>query len=253
MQKPDWQATIGQMEKWLDACSPFCHLRFADGEFNSILGTASPNFGSGSNCDGHEYMTDTLGVALAGVLGEIAAKHPNHGNLLVGGGCWRPSAYVDYLREQGCLERIPWVGGQVFGAGIESLATKRFLVKLHDYAGRKILVGNAGIEGAKHFLGADFIEIPARNCWLKEAETTAELRKRVAPGSVVIYCAGMPAAVYQWRMWKAVPDSTHIDMGHIFDGIFGRESRKWLRWNNGRRRTYLAKYGPMILDAIPKR
>lgn len=232
-----WREALEQMTLWLRAGTPFCHPRFVDGELNAIIGA------KGANCDKHRYFRG-LGEALHKALMEIAARHPHHGNLLVGGGGWKDPKRNAYVHKHHLVSRVPWVPAQVFVAGVLTMTTMRFLNALVATGKSTVVVCNKAVAPVCKRLKARLVLVPARNCWLKRRRVQRDLRSATSPGSIVLYAAGMPAAVWMWDMWKRSPDSTHIDIGHLFDRAFGMDSRQWFHKNTERRRVYDKHYAP---------
>lgn len=236
-----WQAALDDMTLRLAAGEPFCHLRFADGEFNAITG----NFDAGqSNADGHPY-TDDLGAALAAVLQSVAR---NADSRVVMGGDWSASQlHRTWLEDHELLDRIRWVPSQVFVTGVGSLRSLQFVAKLASLgkAGRLRLVGNRRVAGA---CGSKLIEVPLSSSW--NAVKDVEDRVLALPDrSVILYCAGMPAKIMCHNGWASRPDCTHVDMGHFFDRAYGINSRAWHDDAEPRAQAYDRHFTPVILGS----
>src|SRR5262245_5933481 len=64
-------AALSQLTEWVLTEAPCCHIRFADGEFSSMLGRRGPN------ADGQEYLPDTLGRDLRETIMRIGFEQPD--------------------------------------------------------------------------------------------------------------------------------------------------------------------------------
>lgn len=226
---------------WVKDGGPFLHLRYADGEFYSILGA------KGVNSDGLAFDSGTLGVELHQVLDDISSGALSGTRALIGGDWTRPEAAVDYLHENGFLRGIPWCPSGIWVNGVTSGHLARFFEALLADPRPRVLIGNNRIRGAAAFLRAKFVEVPASASWSVRKEINAVLAT-IAKNSVVMYCAGMATEAFAWASWKWRQDLTHLDMGHIFDGAFGVRSRVWLSADGKcvRRDTYFSRYAPVM-------
>jgi hypothetical protein len=258
---------LSLMTSWLKAGEPFCHVRFGDGEFWSILGREGPN------ADGQEHLGATLGKELAATLFLIESMHTlkQNGHTLVGGYWDWPVKAKDWLVKTGLLDKLPWVPIQCFVCGVEDGGTLAFLEALRARPGKKYLVANGSVGKVAPALGA--IHVPITLPRNKEREIRGEigvvkqvpgaygpgayedmphverfLRSQLKPGDAVIWCGGLGCKPTLYRLFVDCPGTTHIDMGCIFDLAVGLPSRTWMTEPpDARGKVYREKYIPWLL------
>jgi len=236
---------LRRMTAWLAAGEPFCHVRYADGEFASILGAA------GANCDGQPYLPDTLGVELAVTLARIAVRERGT-RVLVGGDWRRPVEAWDWLTVRHLHRSVPWCPSQVFVNGIMSGDSRAFLRALHALPGRRYLVANGATGPAvASGLDATVVEVPARGAYpAGTAHAGAFLGRVLAPGDVVLYAAGLGCKPTAWRLFVACPGTSHVDVGCFLDAAAGLRSRSWLQDDEDER---VVEYRRSILPLLNAR
>lgn len=207
--------------RWLLNGEPQCHLRYSDGEFMSMLGTDEP-----VNSDGQPHLTETLGRELFHVLLDIAlgggASH-----VLVGGDWRRPKDTFDWLQHHGFLSSIPWCPSQVFVNGILSGDLMDFLSAVR-LAEQKFLVCNEKVAVVAPGLGAYPLIVPDKGAYDAMGWVGDELRMKARPGAVVLYAAGLGCKPTAWKLFREIEGTSHIDVGCVFDGAAGLQSRSWL-------------------------
>ncbi len=226
---------------WVASRTPCLHLRFADGEFWSILDR------KGVNTDGLGFQGGSLGRALDMCLKEMAAGGLAGKTALVGGD-WTFPEHEEYLKKNNLLQRIPWCPSSIWVNGVCSGELARFFETLLADPRPRILIANRAISGAAGFLRSMFFEISAGGSW--DSRGPVSLLLRHAPkDAVIMYCAGMSSEAFAWSSVGERPDLTHLDLGHIFVGAFGIRNRSWLSREGKceRRDTYFTRYVPVIL------
>ncbi len=271
------QDALNLMTGWLTKAEPFCHVRYADGEFWSILGRVGPN------ADGQEHLPGTLGKDLQLTLRQIADYYVNwqrasgpEFNVLVGG-CWGwPTGAKQWLIDNHLLESIPWCPIQCFVDGILGGHTMRFLQELRNMTIRNVrqlyLVANDDVGRLAPSMGAKHVSIhlPRRkreecvspveiktpntpgwygmeSAYADMPRVHAYLRQTLDPGDVVIWCAGLGCKPTLWCLFRECEGTTHIDCGCLFDGAAGLTSRTWLTNPPDERLTeYREKYIPWL-------
>ena len=233
--------TLELFNRLLREQRPFTHLRYADGEFMSIVGTSRSSF----NADKHSYFHDTLGIALAKTLATAAAKFDPDlyvGADFVAGG-------KEWAIENNLKSKINWTASQVFVAGITSLATLEFLRIIRADNRRKVLVACRESAPAARSLLATHIEIPARDCWLSSGDVRPQFdhQAKLNADTIFLFAAGMSSCVWGYELHRQYPAATIIDIGHLLSGAFGDHRRRWLKVKNCERwRAYEQLYIPLI-------
>lgn len=171
--------------------------RFGDGEFFCIAGR------NGNNCDGHKYYPD-LGERLKEVLLNSPVTKG-----------FQPLARTLGLTKQ--YEHIQHLNADVFH---EMSKRGEFWPVIEHLRGQDdVLV--VGQKHHAHLLNSgNFIEIPAKNCWIEYDTTRARIG--ATENEIIILCASMMGTVL-------VDDFRHrhqvMDMGSVFEPYCGRVSR----------------------------
>jgi len=95
---------------------------------------------------------------------------------------------------------------------------------------RAAIVGGPHLARMAERLGTEFIEIPAKNCWLAYDKMYEDVL--AFKGDVVTFSAAMTSEVIIPNLWKDMDGrTTLIDAGSIFDPLCGAPSRSWHgRW-----------------------
>lgn len=228
------------MTKWIRLRQPFVHSRWADGEFNSLVGA------TWTNADGLDAHAPGLGDRLRKILFD-ARDHGAEG-MLFGGDWTGPPERRQFLVDHGLME-LPWCPSQVFVNGLPFGETLNFLDAVAEWIAFErpvILVANQRVAAVADGLNAIPIEIPDRNAWDHFDQIAAEVRRVCHPGALVIYAAGMMANVLAHQFFQEVPGTTHVDVGCLFDGAVGLISRGWLEHQDDRTAAYYAQVVPWI-------
>lgn len=238
------------------ACEPFCHLRYGDGEWLSVLGDA------GKNCDRHPYHAETMGKELADALVDVGKLHPDNQQIYVGLHCtWHQDRIQPWIAKRGLVDTVRWIGNIELYCGLASLRTLEFLKAVRDYQGDVVLVANADLGSIADGLDSRHVVIPKVNCYAEidriEQECVSYLRAATDSGYPTIYLvsASMAAEALIWRLWRRAPGNIFIDTGHIFDAMAGIKSglRKYLRTNQqGIMEVIKERYQPMFAGETGK-
>lgn len=246
--------TVGQLGCITQAIlrdMPFLHVRFNDGECNTIFRLRKENATTSGE---HRHFRD-LGDALLAAFREVCQKFETtlYRPITIVGSYWfaepeHPGAIqlVQWMRENHIdTSRILWgMSDFWYDAAPTSCkehwdAMRILLESLEAEASngrRVVLVGNPLIRPARKCLRAEFIEVPQVDCWLKRESILAEAAKHAERDArtVFVWCAGMPSKVFATRIFNQYPQTSHIDAGHLFDLAFGIANRMWMvRGNSG--------------------
>jgi hypothetical protein len=237
-----WDSLITRMTHLVTCGMPFSYPRFGDGEFLSITGRR------GTNCDGHGYFRDSLGIQLRRVLMEISryAESADASNLFVGGWLdWRARSYLDSER---IAEKIPWCSTGAFQFGLADLFTLDFLSAVKVSPATKIIVGPSHLKPVADGLGATLIEVPVHNCWLDFDRVQFECSRELCPGAIYLYAAGMMSEILAWEMWKTDRSTTQVDVGNVLSAIAGAENTRtyMVATESPERRAIAEHYWPLL-------
>ncbi len=252
---------LQEMLGWLRDRKPFCHLRVNDGEALCLLQKRKPT--ERNNC-GHLYMED-LAAELRGMIQEMHALVRVQPELRLRiGSYWMTQGsnldeaakgLVEYLGK--AMEYFPWCGSDDFVKGllgdepyhIFDLIRQRAVTDAQP----TYLIGNPGIANGRFMLGAKFLPIPRIDCWNATESIMADCEGPASQGATFAWCCGM-SKPWIWNLWRRHPRTTHIDLGHLFDGVFGDLSRAWLRRQNPQEPLWVAyrdRFSPYCRSFIP--
>ena len=230
----------GKMLEWLKAGLGFAHIRFNDGEMNSLLRLYKPE--ERNNC-GHHYFLD-LGDALLRMMREMKEAKPDR---LLLGSYWHTQsedisrldqpcrAFVEWIIKEEMLD-LPWVGSDDLVEGLMDGSTLPLFDEIRGQAEqgrRSILVGNPRIAPGAKCLGAEFVQIPRIDCWRYTTQLMATMRGVLLnhPNAAVTWCCGM-SKPWIFDLWREFPNSCHLDAGHLFDAAVGEMNRAYSRRRN---------------------
>lgn len=233
----DCGETLREMTARVWAGRPFLHARYNDGEFRAMFDRTY--WEKDVNSDGHRYypaLGDALRESFAWTVRESAQTRGEAA--LVGSYMFNDYEHdavpfaTDFVR----TERLPyleakWVTGEFWHPDPSGPAYFDDLYELVlALRGRPtLLVANGKLAGARHCMGAAYVEIPERAAWHATADVLADcLQHCVADrDAAFVWCAGMPGKVWARRIYGEFPTTTHVDAGHVFDGAFGLRNREW--------------------------
>lgn len=228
---------IGELVRFVESKTPFVYVRYGDGEFNSMIGS------NRKNSDGHRYFPDSMGVELKRVLTEVR-DWTSEGIIRIGG--WWDDRHDAFVDSNNLRYTVPWCSPAIFYYEILSLRALWFMAAVRDFEGPKVLVGNEGIRAAAKTFNAEFVEIPALNCWLEYDRIKAECDSHLKNGSLFIHCAGMMSSVLGWDLWKQDQSTIQIDFGHTISACISKARRKYMMRRTDERRCIRKFYRPFF-------
>lgn len=254
-----------QMTKWLEEKQPFCHLRFNDGEANGMFRLVPE---TATTSGEHRHMRD-LGDALLrtlnGIIDFAKEKRGSDVRMLIGSDWIRDSSnnalrvLRNYLIERGAVKDISWANSDLWYSTVfeaQNICALFELIALCDELRTNnhnvILVGKKLIEKARYLIGARMLLIPEVDCWNDRVRIFNMCQEFAKEKATFVWCAGLPGKVWGWSIWSQHPDTTHIDAGHLFDGVFGFRNRMWLGRESGEHyRKYEEFFAPYLRSFIP--
>jgi hypothetical protein len=221
---------------------PFAYLRYNDGEWLSILGHR------GRNADEHDFFPETLGPDLRLSLDYLAGLWPENDRLYAGlHAVFFQDAIRRHLVEHEIINRIRWVGDNLFAQGLYDFSTYRFLQAIKAYEGPKVLVANGTLSPVAAGLGCRHVVIARENCYLNFDRIRSACAFR-GPG-LLICCAGMTSECLIHRAHEDNPQGSYVDCGHIFDALVGIRSREYTRDNgDGILQLLDEHYAPLVFE-----
>jgi len=187
----------------------FDFSRFGDGEWACILQQGT------QNCDRHQYFP-SMGTALMNVL----ANKPDYHIAIQSLAKRRFGEQIDkYTKEYD----LNWCEANI----IHRENIKRGLQSLFDAVSDRdvLLVGPPHLKPLAELNNWYYLEIPARNCWLKYKEIHEELKALIPVKDwVVLFCASMMANVL---IDSFAGNCTQVDVGSAFDPYVNVHSRTY--------------------------
>lgn len=218
------------LHDWVATNEQFYHTRYGDGELHSAF-----NMRQDSNCDGHRFYPD-LGWEMLKTINDVCQRstNPREKFIIGSNNATHPDMactvrFLEHLKHANIdAGKIPWSIGD-FWWHPWKLDGGNEIIKLFDMLrlqGDVALVCKPEVAGAAKCLGAQPILIPAINAWLHKEAILRQCKD--AKKSIYVWAGGMPAKVLSWRLFKEADwPTSHIDIGHTFDGVFGIPSRSW--------------------------
>ena len=217
----------------------FVLLRFGDGEWYSVIGF------SGHNCDGHDFLTETMGRELRSVLANAAARPRIGERIYVGITRDLEDSSRAVLSRIAGAEQLHWVTDAVFRLGMHNLQTLRFVRACRDFSGSKVLVGSRHLRPVARALKAHHIVIPLKNCYEGLAEVEQLCRAQRA--DLVLCSASMASECLLWRLFQVRPDAIYADCGSIFDLMLRQPIRhEYHEWSNLIDENYWPLFQPHV-------
>jgi hypothetical protein len=259
----DVRGYLQQILWWLRADEPFFHTRWNDGEWCAMFNLRTPDQTNGA----HHYVPE-LCTAMLQTFNELAdaiVDDPSH--ILLGTARWicpgiaGLQEFDKYIRDNYLLmQRCRWTTGEVwweYPDEVNQSVTDKGLIAMFDElrtdGHHVVLVSNEFVRDARYCMGADFICTPPQESWQAAERILAECKERATPGTVFVWCLGFPGKVLSWQLWKEFPDTSHMDLGHLFEGICGNPCREWLRLKTGPHYEYQERVlKPYVFSFVPE-
>ena len=250
---------LEQLRQWVEAKEPFYHVRYNDGESLAMY-----RQGKRKGCPRHVY-TPEISAALKFTLDRIVRS--SRPNILLGSNCDR-FKYIDRGLLATFLGKYPHlclvVPGDSWYTTEEEVTneplTDKGLIGLIDTVrqnGKVVLVTNSLLQDAKYCLGATWVEVPPVDGWQEHDRVLSDCFLQGGKDSIYIWCAGFPGKVLSWQVWDKRPQTSHIDLGSLFDCVFHVGIANWMlrkgKEPHQLHRQYVEKViEPYVKSFIPK-
>ncbi len=231
MNTPNYKDGIRQLTQWVDDGLPFFHSRWNDGEMILLNQTRKPDYVS---ADGSRMHAD-IGPNLRRMLGELSdllTTEPD-ARVQIGSSCWQhPDAdselFLADIQKLDLVRRVRWANGHDLVDGLVTGETLNLLQALRESNRPIAYVSKHDNLQAIYCLRAAFVEIPPIDWWLRRYEIIPACGQMAKSGFTFVWSAGNAKSV-SWDIWRRHPQSSHLDFGHIFDGLCGARTREWMR------------------------
>ena len=177
--------------------SPASFVKLGDGEQFCMDGAV------GANCDGHPYSAE-LGNKLKESFESFKKRYD--------------------VRVVGFADQVPY-NCLLHRVGSSLASVKDFWMAVRHSDKPKVFIGPARLRPAAAMLRAQHVEIPLVNAFSEYAQIKERLLCLRAPGTIFIFCAGMPAKVWIADLLDGHYDISCIDAGSAFDPMFVGQTR----------------------------
>ncbi len=114
--------------------------------------------------------------------------------------------------------------------GVIDGSTRRMLEQVAE--GPAVLVTHEGLANARLCFGGGMVTTPANDSW-PERENIRRACVPFAAGGYTFVWANGALKTMAWQLFREFPGSSHVDVGHLFDGAFGIKDYGWLQRGNG--------------------
>lgn len=233
---------------------PFFTTRINDGEMICMYRTRPEGSPLGTVLNPAPVRYD-LGDELKDMVSEILSKSRDE-DILVGHCCHddpehelNKRFWADYGTG---LSSFPETGGHWPLDGVVNGSTARLLDEIRRLDKRPILVTCEGLKNACHCLASDFCCVASADSWMERETTYNRLKLPARGGRVFTWCAGIGLKTTAWRLFKEFPQSSHIDLGHLFNGAFGMKDYGWLERGDGPwYQPYFKNFAPYVRSFLP--
>lgn len=218
--------------KMLEVHSPFTFARYGDGEWRAIIGGKWIGTRNSNGCT----MTTSLSNDLRKCIKDW--QDYDHGMLNIAIKD-RKVEINEWLSANRVAHRR-WVKGDVLLTANLSGNFYPFIVAMRKrrvlYVGPQFI---RSIPGLGMFTPIDYVIIPGKDTHNVKDDVLRTILNNVSLYSigVICYSAGLTAKVLIDDVFKINPNLTQIDMGSMWDGYLGQQSRSYIRrgkvlWND---------------------
>ena len=118
--------------------------------------------------------------------------------------------------------------------GVVDGSTIRLLEWLGQSGKAVVLVTCDSLKDAAKCLDyAPVILSPEEDSWTHRDSIKLAGEFFAGEGFTFVWCAGAGLKPTAWQLWREFPQSSHIDLGHLFNGAFGMTDYGWLQRRDG--------------------
>lgn len=213
----------------------FSLARFGDGEMYAILKQdlafkKNPALDRNeANCDGHKYFP-AMGKELAHCF--LTAVENPQPNFYIGIHTDRRCGPVtaEWLQRNRVLpSKRKFCHNGIFHDPVALKHGQDIQDFFNALAGRRvILVGPPHLSRVRIISPSKFVVCPEKDSYLASADVLKAINLFIQPNDVVLFCAGMPAPIWIFKLFKQYRDTvTLIDFGSVLDPFAGVQSRSF--------------------------
>ncbi len=220
--------TVKKMADKITNGEHFAFSRYGDGEFDAMVGTIGVDC-LAANCDGHEYFPE-----MGRQLGAVLINWKNLG---------KPNYYIGiHWSDRIGQKTLNWLNKNSFPAGLKfannsefhnTLVTGEIEIFYKALEGKRvILVAPKRLKQQTKIEIEGFIEVAETNSWLDREKVKEGLLKAGLTDTIVLFCVGLPAALFIDDIAQKGFNCTLLDFGSTLDPNIGVHSRSFHRKHN---------------------
>lgn len=212
---------VGHYVNWLKHNDYFALVRYGDGEWTSI-------FRDAGNIAHYQPLSPKFQADMAWTLAR-GATMPKAFLGMQNYAMRKMGARIEEFLESHDLV-IPWVNADVLHYASRDGELYPFIEALRQK--KTVIIGPRYLRKLRVMNYAEFIEIPAKNCYKVRQEIIEkclEIRKRLGDGAVYLFSAGPATIVLIIRLVELMPNNFSIHCGSLWDPFLGIKSRKYMK------------------------
>ncbi len=98
---------------------------------------------------------------------------------------------------------------------------------------------------------SQLIVVKSEDSWTDRERVYEACKLLAEKGCIFLWCAGTGLKPTAWRLYKEFPQSSHIDLGHLFNGAMGLKDYSWLETQSGPwYQKYMEEFVPYVRSFI---
>lgn len=201
---------------------PFSFVRYGDGEFSAIIGDSRRRTGSGS----HSLTIPQMRVDMRK---SVLNRHRADNYIMALRQTAMKLPIKKWIRKH--IPDLAWHDCTVFYKASRKGRLYPFVKAIRDSGLPIIVVGPPWMRklNGRVFKLADFIDIPAKDCYRKKDEIVERVLNFGKP-AIVSISAGPPGKIMVWELFRRIGQHSFIlDLGSLWDVYCGKRSRQYMR------------------------
>jgi hypothetical protein len=225
----------------------FFTVRINDGEMIQMYRTRPEGSLLGTSAN-PAYTHYELGDAYRSMLEEIAVS--DHKDDILIGCSWNTPRADDLCQHfekdvhRLGLEDANWCNEHWPLDGVIDGSTIRMLEEVKGRF-KSVLVTCPALTVARYVTSSASVVCSASDSWLQRGEVQEAGAWYAERGFTFLWVAGCGLKPTAWKLFKKYPQSSHIDVGHLFNGALGLRDYGWLQRKDG------PWYEPYFRDFAP--
>jgi hypothetical protein len=201
---------------------PFSFVRYGDGEWSAILADGRQRTGSGSH-------SLTIPQMQADMRKSVLHRHKAANYIMALRQTAMKPPIKKWVRQH--APGVAWHDCTVFYKASRKGRLYPFIQAVRHADLPVVVVGPPWMRrlNGKVFKLADFVDIPARNCYWHKDRIVKRVLSFGKP-AIITVSAGPPGKIIVWELFKKIgAHSFIIDLGSLWDVYCGKRSRQYMR------------------------